>query len=111
MISHAGWTPWGMRSFVIALLPLWALAILSLIGDYFGPVLRSPPSFVGLPLGVVLLTVATILAVLGAIGMSSSRSQRRSVVAIAFLTVPATILVIVAPAVILLVINLSPASG
>ena len=99
------------RSIFLALLPLWCVLLLSFLGDNFDPVTRNPPEMLGLPLGVILMAGAPVLAALGFLAIRTSTSRARSVLAFTFLTVPATILAIGVPAIILIVINLSPQTG
>jgi hypothetical protein len=96
------------RSFLIALLPLWGVVFMSLLGDYYAPVFRSYPSIFGVPAGLLPLAVATMLTVLGAVAIWNARSRKRTILAFALLTLPAAILAVATPAIILIVINLLP---
>jgi hypothetical protein len=94
---------------VAALLPFWGALILSLLlPEYFYIGLGwRPPAVLGLPLGFVMLFVAVVLAGLGFLALLASRSAVWSLLSFVFLTVPATLLVILTPATVLIVLNLS----
>jgi hypothetical protein len=81
---------------------------MSVFAGYYDPILRMPPGLFGFPLGIVVLIAAVGLTALGVRGIWYSNSRARSVLAFAFLTVPATALVVLTPAMILIVINLTP---
>jgi hypothetical protein len=99
------------RSFLIALLPLWGVVFMSLLGDYYAPLFRSHPSIFGVPAGLLLLAVATMLTVLGAVAIWNGRSRQRTILAFALLTLPATILTVATPSIIRILINLLPQTG
>ena len=94
------------------LLPFWcALLLLLLDRDYFVSVLRSPPEAFGLPAGLLMLVVGGVLGSLGVLAGLASRSRGAAVAVFLFLTLPASLIAIATPAVILSIIKLSPASG
>jgi hypothetical protein len=108
MIDGTAQTGQSRRSTFLALLPLWCVLVLAFLGDNFDPVTRNPPEMLGLPAGVILMAGAAALTALGFVAIRTSTSRARSVLAFIFLTVPATIFAVGGPAIILIVINLSP---
>ena len=90
------------RSFLLllSLSPLW---ILLLTGGVSSSWLTEVVYFAGIPLGLAMLVLATILTVVGVLGV---RSWRRPEVALVTLSMPAAAIVLFGPAVILIVENL-----
>jgi tight adherence protein B len=55
-----------LSGYVVAALPLGIIGVLSLIApSYLAPLLMSPPTFVGLPLGMLFLAVGGVMMLIG----------------------------------------------
>jgi hypothetical protein len=94
--------------FAVGLLPLliWYLAGILAPGAV-DPLFANPPAIAGLPAGVFVLAVVTVMTLAGAVVIATARSNTVVAAAVVLLTVPATVLLFLAPAVILLVQNLA----
>jgi hypothetical protein len=90
---------------IVALTPLFAFVGVALAPGYLDPMLSNPPGVLGLPLGVVVLFVAGILTILGAMVVRRGGEVAR-VAAFGTLTIPAVLLVVLGPAVLLALLNL-----
>jgi len=91
-----------------ALLPLWTGLVLALLApQFYEAMFLNPPGFLGLPAGLALLLGGAILTALGFVAIADSRRPARSALAFALLTLPATAIILLWPAVILIVLNLS----
>lgn len=93
---------------VIASVPLilWA-AVWVVFPDFMEPVFSVPPAVLGFPLGVVIITVAGGMALFGWLLSRHTRSVRFALGAVAFLTIPALLLIVMTPALILIIVNLA----
>jgi hypothetical protein len=92
---------------VVGLLPVWVLVLFSFaVPGYMDPMYANPPSIAGLPAGVVLIAAAIFLTI---VGVEITR-RVESDLAVAFVwllvTIPATALILIGPAAILMVLNL-----
>ena len=97
---------------IVWLLPFWCASFLWLLDrHYFAPALRNLPEAFGLPAGLVMLVVGGILGSLGVLAGLASRSRGAAVVAFLLLTLPAALIAIATPAVILNIISQSPTSA
>ena len=93
---------------IVAATPLLTFALLSIVAPGFmDPVYSKPPEVIGVPGGVILILVACALAVLGMAVVRRSRSGIVGLLGIAFLSLPAWILIVLAPAAVLIVQNLA----
>ena len=91
-----------------ALLPLWTGLVLAVLApQFYEAMFLNPPGFLGLPAGVALLLGSVVLTALGYIAITTSRSWAGSVLAFAFLTLPATAVIFLGPGVILIILNLA----
>lgn len=91
---------------VAAVLPVILLPLLFVVAPGFmDPILANPPAVLGLPAGLILVSVAATLAVLGWIVASRVRSPAIAWAAILCLSVPALVVIILAPAGILLALT------
>ena len=73
---------------------------------YFDPMFAKPPDMLGVPLGVVALALAGIWMLIGVAIVWNARSRITEMLALMLFTIPATILVILGPALILIMQNL-----
>jgi hypothetical protein len=97
---------------VLSFLPLWIFLIRSIfVPDANEPLFANPPAMFGMPLAFPLLALAFGLMAIGVVIMARTTSMRSAVFTFVFITVPSTALVVLAPAIILLVIALSPHTG
>jgi len=93
--------------YALALLPLWAGILLSLVAPGFmDPLFANPPAIVGLPAGIVLIFVAGLLMAFGVLAMRWTSSVAGRTAAFLLLTVPSLLLVVASPAAILTIMNL-----
>lgn len=93
--------------YALALLPLWSWIILQIATpDYMNALFANPPSLVGLPAGMVSTLVAGSLMAFGILAMRSSGSASTKAAAFLLLTIPSLILVLLAPAIISMIMNL-----
>jgi hypothetical protein len=67
----------------------------------------NPPAILGLPAGFVFLIAAAVLTALGFIAIATSRTRAGARLAFTFLTLPATTVVVLGPAFVLIILNLS----
>lgn len=67
----------------------------------------NPPDTLGLPLGVVLVGAALAVKAIGVVALNRASSNRSAQLAFVGLTLPAAIVIVVAPALILRVVDLA----
>lgn len=92
---------------VLALLPAWIVLFVSVVAPRgFGPMVENPPGIGGMPAGVVLGGFAVLLTTLGVLVVRRATSPLVLSLSFALLTIPAVVIVILGPAIILLVQNL-----
>ena len=92
--------------YVLGLLPLWILVIQAFaFPGSVDPITANPPEMLGLPLGVVLVFVALAVMALGIVALRQASTDRSTLIAFLALTVPAAVLIVVTPALILMVQN------
>jgi hypothetical protein len=100
------------RRVLLALLPLWVLLVRSIFAPGANePLFANPPAVLGLPAGLVLLAFSFVLMAVGVVVMARTTSMRSAIYTFAFVIAPATGLVLLAPAIILLIIAVSPQTG
>ena len=99
---------WALRLMRLAsLLPFALVAALHVLaGSYFGRGLGRPPEVAGVPLGIVIDALALAWAALAALVAWRSRSRVAVALVVAFVTIPAMLVVVFAPAAILILQNL-----
>jgi hypothetical protein len=83
---------------LIALLPLWLLVLTAVASNDFVVVFSRPPDVAGLPLGVVLETIAVLWTLGGLAIVWRARSPIAESLALILFTIPATVVVGVTPA-------------
>jgi hypothetical protein len=105
-------SPTPVPRFLIALLPVWVfLAEAVAAPNTIEPIFANPPAVYGLPAGLVLLAFSFAFMAVGVVVITKTTSRRSAICAIAFLTAPSTALLILAPTIILLILNVTPQTG
>ena len=100
------------RRVLLALLPLWVLLVRSIVvPDANEPLFANPPAWYGFPFGLMLVAIALALMSIGVVLMARTTSMRSAIYTFAFMTAPATALVVLAPAITFLIISISPQTG
>jgi hypothetical protein len=96
---------------IIATVPmiLWA-ALAAFAPGFVDPVFMNPPAMLGLPAGVVIIAFAMAIAFLGLLLVRRARTVGVVLGTLVFLTIPALLLLLLAPALILVVANLAGAT-
>lgn len=93
---------------VIASVPLIAwVAVWVMAPEFMAPVFSVPPAVLGFPMGVVLIAFAGGMALFGWLLSRRTRSVRVALGAVAFLTIPALLLILMTPALMLIILNLA----
>ena len=96
---------WPSRFF--AFTPLWILIIASVASPTFlGPMTSKPPDILGLPLGVVVEGLAMLWMLIGVAMIWDARSRLAESLGFILFTIPATLVVVFTPAVVLITLNL-----
>ena len=104
--AHVARSPLQRVMAGIASIPVMlSLALWSLAPGFMDPVFANPPAVLGLPGGVVIIAFAEVLALLGWLVARRAQTLGVALGALAFLTVPAILLILMAPVLVLLIIN------
>jgi len=106
--------PAGNRALrvVIGFLPLWVLLFLLVAArNFMAPMFANPPETFGLPAGVVILAIALTVMAIGVAILGLTSSTKAAIVALVGFTAPSLALLLMAPAMILAIIDLSPQTG
>lgn len=105
--ATAGRSPLQRVAVVIASVPLILLAALWVMAPGFmEPVGFNPPAVVGLPMGIFLVAFAGGMAVFGWVVARRAQTLGVALGALAFLTVPALVLILMTPALILFLVDM-----
>ena len=92
----------------IAAVPVFLWFALSIVAPGFmEPVFANPPAMLGLPAGVVIIAFAEVLALLGWLVARRAQTLGVALTALVFLTIPALLLIVMAPALILSIVGLA----
>ena len=92
---------------VAATAPVWVVGFLLILApNYFQALLLNPPALVGIPAGMVMGAVAVALTLLGLVA-AESESRIVRAAGMAFATLPAVLTFLMAPAIVLILLNLS----
>lgn len=103
---RAAWRP-ALPPRIVALAPLWALIIVALASPSFYPAMTTEyPNIAGLSFGAVLEGLALIWMLLGVAVVWPARAPLIESLAFTVFTVPATVAVVLAPALVLVMQNL-----
>lgn len=87
---------------VVASVPVILLAVLWVVAPgYMEPVRFNPPAVYGLPMGIVIVAFAGGMAVFGWLVARRAQTLGVALGALVFLTIPALLLIVMAPALIL----------
>jgi hypothetical protein len=87
---------------VVLWFALWIVA-----PGFMDPVFDNPPAVLGLPAGVSIIAFAEVLALLGWLVTRRAQTLGVALGALAFLTLPAIVLILMAPALILSILELA----
>ena len=94
-------------AYALAFLPLWSFVLLQLVAPAFvAPLFLNPPAIMGLPAGIVSTFVAGLLMAFGVLAMRWARSPAGRTAAFLFLTIPSLLIVVLAPAIVLNILDL-----
>jgi hypothetical protein len=92
----------------VALTPLWVSVVLFVAqGTFWKQFFGSPPEMIGMPLGFWMVVLAAGWMLIGAALIWNAQSRVLETVVLLVFTIPATIFLILGPAVILILQNLS----
>ena len=92
---------------VAATAPVWVVGFLLIAApNYVSALFLNPPALVGLPAGSVIAAVAVALTILGIVVVEAESRLVRAA-GIAFFTLPAVLTFLMAPAILLILLNLS----
>lgn len=98
--------PNGVLRVLLGLLPMWILVIrVVAVPGSMDPVLENPSALGGLPAGIVLLGAALVVMAIGVVVLRRPSSTRSTLLAFVCLTLPSTVVIVLAPAIILVVQN------
>jgi hypothetical protein len=98
----------GSLATLCAAMPLVLLVGLAAIAPGFlDPMFANPPAVLGLPAGMILLGLVVVLGVVGVAAVWHTSSPAVALIPIVLLSVPAIVLVILGPAMILIIQNLA----
>jgi hypothetical protein len=105
----AGGQPIGLAQgskVLLGLLPLWLLVFFQLVAPGFmEPAFANPPAVLGMPAGLVPLSVALALTAMGIVGLRRVSSTQATMLVFLFSTVPATFAIVLTPAMVLVLQN------
>jgi hypothetical protein len=91
----------GTPSRIFALMPLWVFLIVSTFSTEFFDALRvAPPDVLGVPLAIAIEGAALLWMVIGVVVISTVRSRLVESLSLTVFTIPATVVVVLTPAVI-----------
>ena len=90
-----------------AFTPLWVLIITTIASPtYFEPMFAKPPDILGIPLGVVVDAMAMLWTLIGVVLIWDTVSKLVQGLVLFLFTMPATLVVVLAPAAVLIMQNL-----
>jgi hypothetical protein len=96
----------GTPSRMFALMPLWVFIVVSTFSTEFFTALRvMPPDILGYPAAIVIEIAALLWMLVGVIVISYARSRLIDSLALTVFTIPATVVVVLTPAMIGMVQN------
>ena len=91
-----------------AFTPLWVLLVASVASpNFFDPMFAKPPEILGIPFGFVMDAIAMVWTLIGVVLIWDARSRLVELLVLTLFTIPATILVVFSPALILIMQNLA----
>jgi hypothetical protein len=100
--------PNAVARILLGLLPLWILLFeLIAFPKSMDAVFANPPAVAGIPAGVLLIGVALSVMAIGIVALRRASSTGSILISLLGLTVPAAVVMVVAPALILMVQTLA----
>lgn len=84
-------------SLLVALTPAWLLAVTALSSNVFAFVFTGPPELLGVPLGVMLETVALVWMLGGVAIVWRARTSLPEALGLLVFTIPATVVAVLTP--------------
>ena len=99
----------GASIFATVPMILWA-ALAAFAPGFVDPVFMNPPAMLGLPAGVVIIAFAMAIAFLGWVVIRRARTVGVVLATLLFLTIPAMLLLLLTPVLVLIVVNLADAT-
>ena len=105
-------SPSAIHWVAIGLLPLGVLLFLAVLTpNFIDGAFLNPPAMLGLPFGVAVIAGGILWSALGAVVMANTSSIGLRTLALIVFTIPSTVIVLLSPAVVLILLNLSPGAG
>lgn len=99
---------WRLLAYAIALLPIAALIVLAVVApNFLSPLVDDRISLVGIPAGILVLVAIALLSLVGVLAVNLVRSPAIVFVVLLLTTWVAMVLILLAPAFVLIAINLS----
>ena len=87
--------------------PLAVVVVASVVSPtFFPPITARPPDWLTIPLGVVMEAIAMLWMLLGTVLVWNARSRTVEALALLLFTIPATLVAVFTPAIILISVNL-----
>jgi hypothetical protein len=101
-------SPGARAGYALTSVPIILTVVAMVVAPGFmDPLFANPPAIGGLPAGVALLFIFLVWAVMGILVVRGARSNARVLLALAVFTLPASIAIILGPALILIIQNLA----
>lgn len=98
----------GLASRIFALTPLWVLLVVAAFSPDFVPAMGAKPhDMLGIPLALLFEVAAMLWMVMGVVVILNAESRLLESLALTVFTIPATVVVVVTPAVISILQNLA----
>lgn len=92
---------------LVGLVPVWLQLVIAIASPKFSAsVFDNPPGIAGLPAGVLLLALAMVWTLIGAVVLHKRRSTAGVIGALLVFVAPATLVVLFGPALVLIIQNL-----
>jgi hypothetical protein len=89
---------------VLGLLPLWILLYLFIaVPGSIDPITANPPALAGLPAGILVVGAALVVMAIGVEVLRRTSSTVSMLLALAFLTLPSAVVMVMAPSLILMI--------
>jgi len=99
--------PASMPRLLLGLLPMWVFLFFSLAAPgYLDPLYLNPPGILGVPAGMALVVLALVWMLVGLLGLYRLTSDALALLVLMLFTVPATFAIVLAPAMIMIIVNL-----
>ena len=111
--AQTGWTAhrggdFRVLGYLVTSAPIILFVFLRVAApDFFDPLFTNPPAIAGLPLGIVIMAGVLAWTLVGILIVNRTRSSTGIVVALLVFTLPAIFVMLLTPAVVLIVVNLT----